>query len=55
MLRGACSFEDQCEAVGKLLREGKIRAWGLCNDNAFGLTVRRARRCVFACGPPGAA
>lgn len=38
-VRGACSFEDQCVAVGKLLKEGKIRAWGMCNDNAFGLTV----------------
>ncbi len=39
MVRGACSFEEQCEAMGQLLREGKIRSWGMCNDNAFGLTV----------------
>merc|ERR1711972_524292 len=25
--------------MGALIKEGKIRGWGLCNDNAFGLTA----------------
>lgn len=37
-LQGA-SFEEICLAMDKLLRDGKIRSWGLCNDNAFGLTA----------------
>jgi len=34
-----CSFEEICSAMGALIKEGKIRGWGLCNDNAFGLTA----------------
>lgn len=33
------SIEEICQAMGRLQREGKIRGWGLCNDNAFGLTA----------------
>lgn len=33
------SFEELVMAMGKLHKEGKIRGWGLCNDNAFGLTA----------------
>jgi hypothetical protein len=25
--------------MGDLIAQGKIRGWGLCNDNAFGLTA----------------
>jgi aryl-alcohol dehydrogenase-like predicted oxidoreductase len=25
--------------MGELIAAGKIRGWGLCNDNAFGLTA----------------
>ena len=25
--------------MGDLIKQGKIRGWGLCNDNAFGLTA----------------
>eukprot|EP00929_Paragymnodinium_shiwhaense_P031972 TRINITY_DN1779_c0_g4_i1.p1 TRINITY_DN1779_c0_g4~~TRINITY_DN1779_c0_g4_i1.p1 ORF type:complete len:552 (+),score=117.17 TRINITY_DN1779_c0_g4_i1:80-1735(+) len=32
------SFEEICTSMGKLQKEGKIRGWGMCNDNAFGLT-----------------
>ena len=34
---GPTSFEDQCIAMQGLIDEGKIRSWGLCNDNAYGL------------------
>jgi len=37
--RRAASFEEQCEAMGKLMEQGKIRGWGSCNDNTFGLTM----------------
>jgi diketogulonate reductase-like aldo/keto reductase len=33
------SFEDLCLAMEDLVQEGKIRGWGLCNDNAYGLTA----------------
>mmetsp|Transcript_23411 Transcript_23411/g.23824 ORF Transcript_23411/g.23824 Transcript_23411/m.23824 type:complete len:138 (+) Transcript_23411:87-500(+) len=34
---GPTSFEDICLAMENLIQEGKIRGWGLCNDNAYGL------------------
>lgn len=33
------SFEELCSSMGALIKEGKIGGWGLCNDNAFGLTA----------------
>lgn len=43
--RGATSFEEQCEALAQLMREGKIRSWGLSNENAEGLAAfRKAAR-----------
>jgi aryl-alcohol dehydrogenase-like predicted oxidoreductase len=35
---GPTSFEDLCMAMEDLVQKGKIRGWGLCNDNAYGLT-----------------
>eukprot|EP00571_Detonula_confervacea_P010770 CAMPEP_0172297266 /NCGR_PEP_ID=MMETSP1058-20130122/353_1 /TAXON_ID=83371 /ORGANISM="Detonula confervacea, Strain CCMP 353" /LENGTH=498 /DNA_ID=CAMNT_0013006395 /DNA_START=131 /DNA_END=1630 /DNA_ORIENTATION=+ len=35
---GATSFEDLCISMQGLIDDGKIRGWGLCNDNAYGLT-----------------
>lgn len=32
-------FEEIAQAMGDLIKQGKIRGWGLCNDNAFGLTA----------------
>lgn len=37
--RNAASFEEIAEAMGKMIREGKLRGWGSCNDNAYGLTA----------------
>jgi aryl-alcohol dehydrogenase-like predicted oxidoreductase len=34
---GPTSFEELCLAMQELIDEGKIRGWGLCNDNAYGL------------------
>lgn len=36
---GPTSFEDLCKAMQGLIDDGKIRSWGLCNDNAYGLTA----------------
>jgi len=33
------SFEEICGAMGKLQAQGKIRGWGMCNDNTYGLTA----------------
>jgi len=35
---GPTSFEDLCTSMQSLIDDGKIRGWGLCNDNAYGLT-----------------
>jgi aryl-alcohol dehydrogenase-like predicted oxidoreductase len=35
---GPTSFEDLCLSMEDLVQKGKIRGWGLCNDNAYGLT-----------------
>ena len=42
---GPTSFEELCIAMQGLIDAGKIRGWGLCNDNAYGLTgcTRTAR------------
>ena len=36
---GFCSFEDIVSSMGDLIKQGKIRGYGFCNDNAFGLTA----------------
>jgi aryl-alcohol dehydrogenase-like predicted oxidoreductase len=36
---GRSSFEEIAEAMSRLVKEGKIRGWGMCNDNAYGLTA----------------
>lgn len=34
---GRASFEEIAEAMSGLVRAGKIRGWGMCNDNSVGL------------------
>ena len=36
---GPTSFEELCLSMQDLIDEGKIRGWGLCNDNAYGLAA----------------
>ena len=36
---GRASFDEVASAMGKLVKEGKIRGWGMCNDNCYGLTA----------------
>ena len=35
---GPTSFEELCISMQGLIDDGKIRGWGLCNDNGYGLT-----------------
>jgi aryl-alcohol dehydrogenase-like predicted oxidoreductase len=49
---GPTSFEDLCLAMEKLIQEGKIRGWGLCNDNAYGLTACTTTAKYLGTTPP---
>lgn len=33
------SFGEIVEAMSELIDQGKLRGWGMCNDNAYGLTA----------------
>jgi diketogulonate reductase-like aldo/keto reductase len=46
------SFEDLCLAMEDLIQSGKIRGWGLCNDNAFGLTASSRTAKALGTTPP---
>ena len=35
---GPTTFDEICISMQSLIDNGKIRGWGLCNDNAYGLT-----------------
>mmetsp|Transcript_119045 Transcript_119045/g.206731 ORF Transcript_119045/g.206731 Transcript_119045/m.206731 type:complete len:328 (-) Transcript_119045:30-1013(-) len=35
----AASFEEIAKAMSDLVKAGKIRGWGMCNDNAYGLVA----------------
>eukprot|EP00873_Tetraselmis_striata_P025623 jgi/Tetstr1/445887/TSEL_003525.t1 len=37
LMRDAHSFEEQLRAMAELIKEGKIRAWGLSNETTFGV------------------
>lgn len=49
---GPTSFEDLCLAMESLIQEGKIRGWGLCNDNAYGLTACTRTAKALGVTPP---
>jgi len=36
-LRESISFEEQLRAMAELIKEGKIRAWGVSNETTFGI------------------
>lgn len=52
MLGGPTSFEDLCLSMQSLIDEGKIRGWGLCNDNAYGLTACTRTAKMLGTTPP---
>jgi aryl-alcohol dehydrogenase-like predicted oxidoreductase len=49
---GPTSFPDLCNAMEKLIQQGKIRGWGLCNDNAYGLTACCTTAKLLGTTPP---
>lgn len=49
---GPTTFEDLCGSMEKLIQQGKIRAWGLCNDNAYGLTACTRMAKAMGTTPP---
>ena len=38
--------------MGELIQQGKIRGWGMCNDNAYGLTASCAAAKTLGVPPP---
>ena len=49
---GPTSFEDVCLSMEELVQAGKIRGWGLCNDNAYGLTACTRAAKMLGTTPP---
>lgn len=49
---GPTSFENICLSMEELIQEGKIRGWGLCNDNAYGLTACTRTAKALGTTPP---
>lgn len=52
MFGGPTSFEDLCLSMEDLVQSGKIRGWGLCNDNAYGLTACTRTAKMLGTTPP---
>mmetsp|Transcript_4454 Transcript_4454/g.5778 ORF Transcript_4454/g.5778 Transcript_4454/m.5778 type:complete len:464 (+) Transcript_4454:129-1520(+) len=52
MFGGPTSFEDICLSMEDLVLSGKIRGWGLCNDNAYGLTACTRTAKMLGTTPP---
>ena len=50
--RGTESFAAQVEAIGELLAAGKIRAWGLSNENAEGVREFTSACTELGVAPP---
>eukprot|EP00193_Tetraselmis_chui_P019428 CAMPEP_0177794500 /NCGR_PEP_ID=MMETSP0491_2-20121128/25685_1 /TAXON_ID=63592 /ORGANISM="Tetraselmis chuii, Strain PLY429" /LENGTH=468 /DNA_ID=CAMNT_0019317173 /DNA_START=373 /DNA_END=1779 /DNA_ORIENTATION=- len=50
--KNAATFEEIAEAMGGLIEAGKIRGWGLCNDNAYGLAGCCAAAKALGVPPP---
>jgi len=49
---GPISFEELCLAMQELIDAGKIRGWGLCNDNSYGLTACTRTAKALGTTPP---
>jgi len=46
------SFQEIARAMGDLIAAGKIRGWGMCNDNAYGLAMSCAAAAALGVPPP---
>jgi len=49
---GHASFEEIVSAMGQLIKAGKIRGYGFCNDNCFGLTAAHYVAKALGVDPP---
>lgn len=52
LLGPSASFAEVVEAMGKLQKQGKIRGWGMCNDNAYGLAASAYTARAMGLPPP---
>ncbi|KAL1511518.1 hypothetical protein AB1Y20_006326 [Prymnesium parvum] len=50
--RGETPILEQCEALDELVKDGKIRHWGLSNENADGLAEFRKAAAAIGLAPP---
>lgn len=50
--RGVVSFEEQAEALNHLVQSGKVRFWGLSNENSEGLAAFRKASAKVGLSPP---
>lgn len=46
------SFADLCLSMENLIKMGKIRGWGLCNDSSYGLTACTRTALMLGTTPP---
>lgn len=46
------NFEDVCRSMDKLVREGKIKGWGCCNESPYGATRLVATAKLLGLTPP---
>lgn len=49
---GHANFEEIVGAMGDLIKQGKIRGYGFCNDNCFGLTAASYTAKALGVPPP---
>ena len=49
---GNASFEEIVSSMGALIKAGKIRGYGFCNDNCFGLTAAHYTAKMLGVDPP---
>ena len=52
LLGPSASFAEVAEAMGKLVQQGKIRGWGMANDNAYGLAASVYTARALGVAPP---
>lgn len=50
--QGNAGFEEIAQTMGELIKAGKIRGWGMCNDNAYGLAASCAAAKMIGVPPP---
>jgi aryl-alcohol dehydrogenase-like predicted oxidoreductase len=50
--QGNAEFDEIATSMGALIKSGKIRGWGMCNDNAYGLAASCAAAKFSNVPPP---